>query len=93
MQFLFLDLRKGEDHPIQPPHLAARAKRIHPDQAAASVQELLANEEQPVVLICDDGTISTETGESLALRGYRNVFIVEGGARQLLREWEHSKHG
>lgn len=83
MHFLFLDLRSSEKA-IHPATLNRMAKRVSEGEVEPTVRELIDEPSRPVVLICDDGRISTVIGERLASLGYSNILVVEGGARQLI---------
>lgn len=58
---------------------------IQRDQIEISGYEMGSN--PPVVLICEDGSISAKMAENLLQNGFTQVLVVEGGKKQLYRDW------
>lgn len=85
--FIFLDLESGVQDSELPPALREFRKAIAAERVAHEVPGMLENLDQPVILMCADGERSSKEAEALGQFGLTNVFVVEGGAQELLKDY------
>ena len=74
----FGENKEGHDHP-----LLSDAEACEADRVLETVESKVSDLEHPLVLVCEDGIISTDAASTLTVAGYRNVFVVEGGVNGL----------
>ncbi|MGE0764505.1 MAG: hypothetical protein AB7N80_14615 [Bdellovibrionales bacterium] len=96
MQFFVFDLRQRSEVPpqinssLEQKAFWSKAKAINPDQAVTAAKELVQSLEAPLMLLCEDGEISSQVAARLVREGYSHLLVVDGGIKQLIRDWEQS---
>ncbi len=89
--FLFIDMSLNEGPGELPPELRELRRVIPAERVVEEVQTLISSPDQPVILLCEDGKRSGPVAETLGALGLTNVFIVSGGAQDLINEYRSAK--
>lgn len=79
LPYFYLDLRKEESHH----RLLKGSVRVSEKQVFAEKVPTWSDKNHPIILICDDGILSTRVGRKLIQLQFVNVYVVEGGFKSL----------
>lgn len=80
INFMFFDFRAADAAPQY-----SRAIKVTTENAFEELNKRTQDKRIPILLLCEDGTVSKETARKIADLGFINVVVVEGGARALNR--------
>ena len=86
-RFLYLDLRVDDQD--LPPNLLTilkSAQRLNPELLDSHLTQMKADQNTPMVLVCETGDCSRQMAQRLVKNGYQQVYVVSGGVRGLLAE-------
>ena len=86
VQFYFLDLRES---PVANPALAtllAQAIRVSASHVQEHLNKNQIGKDYPVVLLCEDGNVSSHVAHSLESAGFKNIYTVARGTSGLLSD-------
>lgn len=81
IRFLFADLRTVDERAMFADPLVARAVVLSVDELRARVAEM--PRDSAIVLLSEDGELAANESAALESLGFKNVYIVRGGARGL----------
>lgn len=86
-QFRFFDLR-ATIGPVPAPveALMRLATPSSPEELTGRLGEASSDFAMPVLLVCLDGKLSSETADRLERSGYNQVYVVAGGVTGLVAE-------
>ncbi|MGE3975744.1 MAG: MFS transporter [Bdellovibrionales bacterium] len=76
--FLFLDLRAPESQPQY-----SRTVHVTLENALEVIAKRTPDKRFPILIVCEDGTVSTQLGKTLIEQQYLNIVVLEGGTRSL----------
>ncbi|MBK7844925.1 MAG: rhodanese-like domain-containing protein [Bdellovibrionales bacterium] len=85
--FFLFDLREPkvlleEEELLFAPFLSG-ARRLPPELVKSSLSELSAGLDSPVILVCQNGRVSSKVAKDLGAHGYVNIYVLEGGVKSL----------
>jgi DHA1 family tetracycline resistance protein-like MFS transporter len=78
IHFLMLDLRSENKNP----HIK-KSQTINLENILEFVQKNSPTKDMAIVVVCEDGTLSTQAAEIISSNGYINVVVLEGGTKTL----------
>lgn len=67
-------------------HLEKHLVSLEKNETMSYLEKQKINKEQSMILICTDGTDSKKMADKLESAGYKNVYFINGGFNQLLKE-------
>lgn len=88
MTFVLFDLRKQPEVRNEPKAFWARAQNVAPHDVVTQAKSKLESPDQPLLLLCNDGQVSSRVAADLVKEGFHNLFVIEGGYQKLLSDWE-----
>ncbi len=85
--FFLFDLREPkllleEEELLFAPFLSG-ARKLSPKLVKSSLSEVSAGLDSPVILVCQNGKVSSKVAKDLGTQGYVNIYILEGGVKSL----------
>ena len=67
-------------------HVEAHEVMTDPAQALVTLDEKKVPKDGAVLVICQDGRLSSNLSMQLEEKGYPNVYLIDGGYQQLMTE-------
>lgn len=78
--FHFFDLREPHQVLLK---TFSKAETIDVEKLTEVVAARLRRDDEPILLICQNGELSGQWGETLGTKGYKNIYVLKGGVSSL----------
>ena len=87
----FLLLNLGQDvsawyESIFKQHLETQQRRVDDSEIDALLKMEKIPKEFPILLLCQNGRVSSKVSETLTKQGYSNVYLIDGGIQQMMTD-------
>lgn len=86
--FRFLDVRL-QPRPVSVPRvqaILAHATVVPSSQVLTYLRNTKCGPDEPIVLLCEDGRLSSSVGMQLNEAGFKQIYLAENGLDGLIRE-------
>ena len=67
-------------------HLEAQQRRIDSSEIDSLLRSEKTPKDFPILLLCQNGQLSSKSVDNLRRQGYTNVYLIDGGIQQMMTD-------